>query len=55
MIHLKSESFLSTMQEVEREHISKSSMEEEERRFAAYRMNWDRIWGHHKNFENQSE
>ncbi|KAF7004246.1 hypothetical protein CFC21_019477 [Triticum aestivum] len=55
MIQLKSESFLSAMEEVEREHICKSSMEEEERRFAAYRMNWDRIWGHHKNFENQME
>ena len=55
MIQLKSESFLSTMEEVEREHICKSSMEEEERRFAAYRMNWGRIWGHDKDFEDQSE
>uniref|UniRef100_M8BLI6 DUF6598 domain-containing protein n=1 Tax=Aegilops tauschii TaxID=37682 RepID=M8BLI6_AEGTA len=55
MIQLKSESFLSAMEEVEREHICKSSMEEEERRFAAYRMNWDRIWGHDKDFEDQME
>ncbi|XP_020171405.1 uncharacterized protein [Aegilops tauschii subsp. strangulata] len=54
MIQLKSESFLSAMEEVEREHICKSSMEEEERRFAAYRMNWDRIWGHDKDFEDQT-
>lgn len=66
IVQLKSESFLSAMEEVEEESSREGvagegrrgrevSMETEAKRFAAYRVYWERIWGVHNSFEDQSE
>ncbi|KAI5016564.1 hypothetical protein ZWY2020_006415 [Hordeum vulgare] len=54
----KSESFLSAMKELENESHregQEDSMEMEEKKFAAYRLYWERIWGKDDHsFENQT-
>uniref|UniRef100_A0A8I6WS39 DUF6598 domain-containing protein n=1 Tax=Hordeum vulgare subsp. vulgare TaxID=112509 RepID=A0A8I6WS39_HORVV len=58
IIKLKSESFLSAMKELENESHregQEESMEMEEKKFAAYRLYWERIWGKDDHsFENQT-
>uniref|UniRef100_M8CCV5 Uncharacterized protein n=1 Tax=Aegilops tauschii TaxID=37682 RepID=M8CCV5_AEGTA len=66
IVQLKSESFLSAMDEVDEECSREGvagegrrgqevSMEMEAKRFAAYRFYWKRLWGVHNSFENQTE
>lgn len=60
IIELKSESFLSAMEKLEEESRregcgdQKVSMEMEEKRFAAYRLYWERTWGNTNSFEAQT-
>ena len=56
MIKLKSESFLSAMEDELRRAGKEDSVEMEEKRFTAYHLYWERIWGKDgHSFENQSE
>jgi hypothetical protein len=63
MIDMKSESFLSSLKEVERgngeggagEDGGEFSVEMDKKRFAAYRLCWERTWGNGYSFEDQSK
>ncbi|KAI4963277.1 hypothetical protein ZWY2020_015118 [Hordeum vulgare] len=55
IIKLKSESFLSAMEDELRRAGQEDSMEMEEKRFIAYHLYWERIWGRDgHSFENQT-
>ncbi|XP_037479628.1 uncharacterized protein LOC119356750 [Triticum dicoccoides] len=55
MIKLKSESFLSAMEDELRRAGKEDSVEMEEKRFTAYHLYWERIWGKDgHSFENQT-
>jgi hypothetical protein len=63
MIEMKSKSFLSSLEEVERgngeggagEDGGEFSVEMDKKRFAAYRLCWERTWGNGYSFEDQSK
>ncbi|KAI4989925.1 hypothetical protein ZWY2020_038288 [Hordeum vulgare] len=55
IIKLKSETFLSAMEDELRRGGQEDSMEMEEKRFTAYHLYWERIWGRDgHSFENQT-